>query len=53
MEEQVIKKKAKKEYGVCCVCGEEHGLGDLHDIQLKKENKKICKECVDIIHGLV
>lgn len=38
---------------ICCVCSEEHGLGDLHDIQIKNETKTICKGCVDIIHGLI
>ena len=47
------KKNLKEKYDVCCVCGEEHGLGDLHDIKIKKKMKKICKECVDIVHGLV
>jgi hypothetical protein len=49
-----MKKKLKDEkYSVCCVCGEEHGLGDLHDVVVKRQTKKICKGCADIIHGLV
>jgi hypothetical protein len=36
---------------ICCLCGEEHGLGDLQDIYVKEQEKKICKECVNIIHG--
>jgi hypothetical protein len=38
---------------ICCVCGEEHGLEDLHNIQVKGKGKKICKGCADIIHGLL
>ena len=30
---------------VCCCCGEEHGLDDMHDVKIKGKNKKICKEC--------
>lgn len=47
------KKDTKDKLYTCCVCGEEHGLGDLHDINIKTQQKKICKGCVDIIHGLV
>jgi hypothetical protein len=48
------KKETEEEYDICCVCGEEHGLDNLHRIQVKKGERKICKECAsDIIHGLV
>jgi hypothetical protein len=33
---------------ICCLCGEEHGLGDLHDVI----RKKVCDGCADTIHGL-
>jgi hypothetical protein len=36
---------------LCCVCGEEHGLGDLHDVEIKGEIKKVCDGCADTIHG--
>lgn len=51
--EQMKKKKVEEKYDICCVCGEEHGLDAMHRIQVKKREKKICKECTDIIHGLV
>jgi hypothetical protein len=35
----------------CCVCGEEHGLDDIHHIETKKGKRKICKECVAAIKG--
>ena len=35
----------------CCVCGEEHGLDDINHIEIKGEQKKICKECVAAIKG--
>jgi hypothetical protein len=38
---------------VCCVCGEEHGLDDIHKVEIKGEVKNICKECADTVHGLV
>jgi hypothetical protein len=44
---------ASEDRFICCLCGEEHGLGDLHDVQIKNETKTICNECVDIIHGLM
>jgi hypothetical protein len=38
-------------YMVCCVCGEEHGMDDIHEIEIKGENKKICKGCATAIKG--
>ena len=37
---------------VCCCCGEENGLDNLHNVKIKGENKKICKGCVTAIKGL-
>ena len=36
---------------VCLVCGEEHGLDDIHHIKIKGKTKKICKGCVAAIKG--
>jgi hypothetical protein len=47
------KKKVEEKHNICSVCGEEHRLDNLHRIQVKKREKKICKECTDIIHDLV
>ena len=38
---------------ICCVCGEEHGLDDIHHIDVKGQKKKICKGCATAIKGLV
>ena len=38
---------------ICCCCGEEHGLDDMHDIKIKGKNKKICKECATSVKGLI
>ena len=38
---------------VCCCCSEEHGLDDMHDIKIKGKNKKICKECITSVKGLL
>jgi len=38
---------------VCCCCGEDHGLDDIKEVQLKGKTKKICTECVTAIKGLV
>ena len=38
---------------ICCVCGEEHGFEDIHEIEIKGEMKNICKQCADTVHGLV
>jgi hypothetical protein len=35
----------------CCVCGEEHGLDDIHHIEIKGETKKVCKGCAAEIKG--
>jgi len=37
----------------CIVCGEEHGLDDVREVHIKGKFKKICKECVMAIKGLV
>jgi len=41
------------EHYLCCVCGEEHGLDDIHSVEVKGKPKNICKECVDTVHGLI
>jgi len=38
---------------LCCVCGEEHGFDDIHEVEIKGELKNICKGCADTVHGLV
>ena len=38
---------------VCCCCGEEHGFDDIHEIEIKGETKKFCKECVTAIKGFI
>ncbi len=38
---------------LCCVCGEEHGFDDIHEIEIKGDIKRICKECADTVHGLL
>jgi len=38
---------------LCCLCDEEFGIDDLHDVEVKGKTKQICDECVDIIHGLI
>jgi len=38
---------------VCFCCGEEHGLGDIHEVEIKGETKKICKGCATAIKGLI
>ena len=38
---------------ICCVCGEEHGFDDIHEIEIKGEIKNICRGCADTVHGLV
>ena len=37
----------------CLVCGEEHGLDDIHTFEMKGQTKKICQECLDVIHGII
>jgi hypothetical protein len=46
-------KKMKEKHHVCLVCGEEHGLDDIHNIEIHGENKKICKECAAAIKGII
>lgn len=36
----------------CVVCGEEHGLEDIHSLEINGEDKNICKGCVTAIKGL-
>ncbi len=48
-----IRGSPNETWNLCCVCGEEFGLGDLHDVEVKGETKQICDECVDTVHGLV
>ena len=38
---------------VCLVCGEEHGLDDIHEMEINGETKKICKGCVAAIKGII
>jgi len=38
---------------VCLVCGEEHGLDDIHHIEIKGKTRKICKGCAAAIKGIV
>ena len=38
---------------ICCVCGEEHGLDDIHHIEIKGKVKDVCKGCATAIKGLV
>ena len=47
-----IKKTAKKPCYCCEVCGEEHGLDDLNDYNIKGRIRKICRECVTAIKGI-
>jgi hypothetical protein len=42
-----------EEKHVCIVCGEEHGLEDIHIVKINGKNKKICKGCATAIKGLV
>ena len=42
----------KPEVHVCLVCGEEHGLDEIHFVETKGGIKKICAECVMAIKGL-
>ncbi len=38
---------------VCSICGEEHGLDNIHQLEIKGQSKDICKECATTIKGLV
>jgi len=56
MEEQDKKifwevKKEMDKCFVCSCCGEEHGLDDKHEVEIKGETKTFCKECVTAIKG--
>ena len=46
------KKESGKQCYCCDVCGKEHGLDDLKDIEIKGKTRKICKECVTAIKGI-
>jgi hypothetical protein len=37
----------------CLVCGEEHGLDDIHTIEIHGQSKKICKGCASAIKGII
>jgi len=37
---------------ICIVCGEEHGLDNIHTIDIKGKTQKICKGCATAIKGL-
>jgi len=43
----------KDETNICLVCGEEHGLDDIHTIEIKGKEKKICKGCITAIKGII
>ena len=47
-----VKTISKNDY-ICAVCGEEHGLEDVHHVDVKGQTKVICKECATAIKGLV
>jgi len=38
---------------ICAVCGEEHGLDDIHKVDINGEDKKICKGCATAIKGIL
>lgn len=40
-----------KDKKTCAVCGEEHGLDDIHKIEIKGKDKNVCKGCVAAIKG--
>jgi len=42
-----------EEKHICLVCGEEHGFNDIHTIEIKGKQKKICKGCATSIKGLM
>jgi hypothetical protein len=48
-----IRDSSNESLNLCCLCGEEFGLDDLHDVEVKSDTKKICDECLDTVHGLV
>jgi hypothetical protein len=43
----------KDDSHVCLVCGEEHGLDDIHTIDIDGHEKKICKGCATAIKGII
>jgi len=42
-----------EERHTCIICGEEHGLDDIHHIEIKGQTKKICKGCAASIKGII
>jgi hypothetical protein len=48
-----IKDTAHEKGFICCVCGEEFGLDDIHQFEIKGQAKNICQGCADIVHGLM
>lgn len=42
-----------KDKKTCIVCGEEHGLDDIHQVNIKGKEKNICKGCITTIKGLL
>jgi len=46
-------KKITKDKFTCPVCGEEHGLDEIHEFEENGETKKICKECATSVKGII
>lgn len=44
--------KIKLEKHTCPICGEEHGLDDIHEFEVNGETKKICKGCATAVKGI-
>ena len=42
-----------EEKHICLVCGEEHGLDDIHEFEVHGETKKICKGCATAVKGII
>ncbi len=47
------KSHTSKDISICCLCEEKHSLGNLHDVEINGEIKKVCEGCADTIHGLI
>jgi hypothetical protein len=43
----------KGETDRCVCCGQEYRTEDTFEFLVKGRPKRICKECADIVHGLV